>query len=335
MGDTNSSGGGGAGGMGLGGLISSVYGTSLNAHTTKRENDKMRDYNFGMYERERADQLESWNMQNQRDDETWNRQNEYNMMLWNKQNAYDSPSAQMSRYKEAGLNPHLIYGQSNTGGAVATANLESGNLQGSPSAKAYNPRVPDYGGIFHSLSKGLMDMLAFKEKAAQIDNLKEQNNVLKEEAAQKAAGTSNILANTANLGISGQSMQLANAKSRFEVEHQSELYQSQMDAIRESTRRAKIEGDVALRNDERAALTNDMSLREGAERILNMRGQRMTQDIERQIKQIELSTKSEGPLGLELLNRYLGYILREGKEILVDSPPGLFYNPALIRAKKP
>lgn len=33
--------------------------------------------------------------------------------LMNEQNAYNTPAAQMARYKEAGLNPNLIYGQSN------------------------------------------------------------------------------------------------------------------------------------------------------------------------------------------------------------------------------
>lgn len=34
--------------------------------------------------------------------------------MWEATNAYNHPAAQMSRYREAGLNPNLIYGQSNT-----------------------------------------------------------------------------------------------------------------------------------------------------------------------------------------------------------------------------
>ena len=33
-----------------------------------------------------------------------------NLEMWNLQNEYNSPSAQMERFKEAGLNPNLIYG---------------------------------------------------------------------------------------------------------------------------------------------------------------------------------------------------------------------------------
>lgn len=40
-----------------------------------------------------------------------------NLEQWHRENRYNSPSAQMARYRAAGLNPNLIYGQSNTAGA--------------------------------------------------------------------------------------------------------------------------------------------------------------------------------------------------------------------------
>lgn len=45
-------------------------------------------------------------------------QNEYNIKNWEMQNAYNTPAAQMLRYAEAGLNPNLIYGQSNMAGSI-------------------------------------------------------------------------------------------------------------------------------------------------------------------------------------------------------------------------
>lgn len=41
-------------------------------------------------------------------------QNRLNLQQWARENSYNSPSAQMARYADAGLNPNLIYGQSNT-----------------------------------------------------------------------------------------------------------------------------------------------------------------------------------------------------------------------------
>lgn len=42
------------------------------------------------------------------------KQNEYSWSMWHAANEYNSPKNQMARYAEAGLNPNLIYGQSNT-----------------------------------------------------------------------------------------------------------------------------------------------------------------------------------------------------------------------------
>lgn len=44
-------------------------------------------------------------------------QNQWNIDQWNRENAYNSPAAQMARYKAAGLNPDLIYGQQNLSAA--------------------------------------------------------------------------------------------------------------------------------------------------------------------------------------------------------------------------
>ncbi len=45
------------------------------------------------------------------------RANAQNIKFWNMQNAYNTPSAQMQRFKDAGLNPNLIYGKGTPGNA--------------------------------------------------------------------------------------------------------------------------------------------------------------------------------------------------------------------------
>lgn len=61
----------------------------------REENQATRDYNLNL-----AKQQNQWNL------DQWNRENEYN-----------TPFAQMARYKAAGLNPDLIYGQPNLSAA--------------------------------------------------------------------------------------------------------------------------------------------------------------------------------------------------------------------------
>lgn len=65
----------------------------------------------------------------------------YNLELWKLTNEYNTPEAQMARYQQAGLNPNLIYGQSNTAQAPASASAGSfrpGNLQQKQAANTLN-----------------------------------------------------------------------------------------------------------------------------------------------------------------------------------------------------
>lgn len=59
-------------------------------------------------------------------------ENQFNLDVWNMQNAYNTPAAQMARYQDAGLNPNLIYGQSNMAGDIKSASAaqprSSGNM---------------------------------------------------------------------------------------------------------------------------------------------------------------------------------------------------------------
>lgn len=49
----------------------------------------------------------------------------YNLDLWNLMNEYNSPSSQMQRFQDAGLNPNLIYSQQNTASAPSAASASS------------------------------------------------------------------------------------------------------------------------------------------------------------------------------------------------------------------
>jgi hypothetical protein len=81
----------------------SLAGNIANAISTTKTNQRQQDYNAQMYDRQRADALADWNMQN----------------------AYNSPSQQMQRFKEAGLNPNLIYGQMTNSPVVRSTDMKT------------------------------------------------------------------------------------------------------------------------------------------------------------------------------------------------------------------
>lgn len=90
-----------------------------------------------------------------------------NVQMWNMQNAYNHPAEQMKRYKEAGLNPNLIYGNGTS---------SAGNASGAPTYQA-----PEYKGVT------LNNLLAFE----QLKNLTAQNELINSQNAAAVAAAEN------------------------------------------------------------------------------------------------------------------------------------------------
>lgn len=60
------------------------------------------------------------------------KQNQWNLEQWQRNNDYNTPSAVMSRLREAGVNPHMYYSKGNAMGGVSTASPEM--TAGAPSS---------------------------------------------------------------------------------------------------------------------------------------------------------------------------------------------------------
>lgn len=71
------------------------------------------------------------------------------VQMWNMQNMYNTPEAQMNRFKNAGLNPHLIYGQGSSGLASSPPQYQPANLQ-------YKYEAAQYGAPIASILPTLM-----------------------------------------------------------------------------------------------------------------------------------------------------------------------------------
>lgn len=83
--------------------------------------------------KQRDAELQQQQIGNQFDIDQLNRSNDWKKSLWEENNKYNTPSAQMTRFKEAGLNPHLIYGKGTSGNSASPASA------GDP--KAFNKRT--------------------------------------------------------------------------------------------------------------------------------------------------------------------------------------------------
>lgn len=211
-------------------------GNLINSIGTDAANRKSRKFSREMYERTKTD----------------------NLAFWNQQNEYNSPQQQMARFKAAGLNPHLIYGQGNSGpaGSIPT-----------PDVQPVQNRNPEWGSAISSAGlTGINSVYDLKIKQAQYNNLVEQNTVIEQEKLLKMAQTLSTLT--------------GNERARFLLDFDTELRSTSADARREQVRQMKVGTDLSINRDTREAAMNTSNINEAAQRIANMRIQNTTSKLE-------------------------------------------------------
>lgn len=254
-------------------LIGQKKQNAMNIASTLLFNKMDRDYQDHVYGKQRADSLADWNMVNE----------------------YNSPAAQMARYKAAGLNPNLIYGQTNEAPSVRSSSPQS-----------WHPQIPQV-----TQSVDLSSFQDMELKTQQVNNLKATEKVIMQDAANKAVQGA-IMAKDAQL----KGIQLKYAEDNA---------LASLEAARLSIRGQQQQQILNLREDERRAALNSASIREAAERILSIRAQRAkTKDerdeiIERiktiknsqELQQIEINLRKQGinpndPAWQRWLQRLLG-----------------------------
>ena len=197
---------------------------------------------------------------------------------WNQQNAYNHPVQQMQRLKEAGLNPHLVYGK---GAANIADPIRS--TSGKP-ANAIAPKVStDFG-------NKLLQGLNAKQTLATTENLQAQNAVIKQEKLLKAAQT---------LQATEQGF-----KSRAERKTIKANRQNIVDLTAAQTKQAEALTALNLSENERRNLANSANVRLTTQRIAESKQSiALSKDRQREIQAIiELTNdKSEYQKALNAL----------------------------------
>lgn len=260
---------------------SQLASTGLSAMAASNLNKKTQKYNTERYNIERANALRDWAVQNE----------------------YNSPLSQMARYRDAGLNPNLIYGQSHTADAVRSTNTAP-----------WNPRAPN---IDLNAGPAVSAYFDTRLKEAQYDNLKTQNTVLMQEAALKAATTANTAANT--------------AKTNFDIQQATDLKSISLEAAAQNLRNMQQQFELAGNQDKRNERITNSNITEAATRILQnqastlktqqetrnqreelTRIQKTIENIDKdsQLKQLDINLKQAGvnpndPVWLRFIGQYL------------------------------
>lgn len=162
----------------IGGL-GSIIGSAIGANAQRQAN--IRNMQLAKYQN---------NWQTAENDKAWSR----SVDMWNMQNRYNSPTAQMSRLRQAGLNPNLVYGSGVTGNNAGSA------PQYQP-AKIQRATMEPYRGWNLGISDSVSTFMAMRQNKAQVENMEAQNKLIKEQARTEGIRQGNIAMSTARSGF--------------------------------------------------------------------------------------------------------------------------------------
>lgn len=222
---------------GLGGLSKGI-----DAFTTSQTNRKSRKWNEKMYGIQRADALADWNMQNE----------------------YNSPVQQMARFRKAGLNPALMYGN---GANQPTAQIRSSQVE------AWHPQTPNIN-LGENIVNSLLAFTDIAVKEAQTNNLEAQNTVIQEEARLKQAQTISTLIAAGLSQAQAEKIALEIETGKFDLGQKEKLADTNINIREAELRKLQADTQFTLNQDERNAASNAASIQEAMERILTMRAER-------------------------------------------------------------
>lgn len=180
---------------------------------------------------------------------TYNRERTDALADWNAQNAYNSPEEQMNRLRQAGLNPHLVYGKGADATADAIRSSKTGNQ--SPEGFQMNPMSNPMSGIRDSLYQ----MYDLKAKKAQVDNVNESTALMQQESLFKQAGTAKSLQET--------------ARSKFDLGQAQELKDNVIMASKLKNEKLKADTRYTIDGNQRQELANTQNVKLTIEKILS------------------------------------------------------------------
>lgn len=213
----------------------SILGNVIGAVSQGHQNKVSRQFALDMYNRQRADSLSDWAMQNE----------------------YNSPAALMARYRKAGLNENLIYGN----GTNASASTPRAS-----SAPSWSPHPLDFHNVGASVGDAVMQIYDVKLKEAQTDNVRAATTAQLEDVNLKK------VQEIATLSGSGKS----NAETQeilARLPYVSKLAETDVNVKQANVGKTLAETSSILTHQELDIASTSMSLQEAAQRILTMRMQ--------------------------------------------------------------
>lgn len=213
-----------------------------------------------------------------------NQQNmDWNREMWDKTNEYNSPAMQMARFKAAGLNPHLIYGQ----GTIAQQPHEPNLTAPSADPLPIDTSVNEIGQGFMAAAQ---NYVANRKQQTEVDNLKKTQDVMDAQITNTNAQTANTLATTAR--TTQQTQQAADLWTNTVATAEANLRNTglQGDSIEQQIRASK----TGQRLSEAQIQSAAQSIQESTARIDLLRQQGETNRLDQEVKKLDIKLKELG-----------------------------------------
>lgn len=185
--------------------------------------------------------LTSW-MNNSAQSSAIDKENQYAIDMWNRQNAYNTPAAQMQRYKDAGLNPNLIYGQGTPGNAAAAP---------APQLQASRPKF--------DFSQVMTNAVQLQQQQQTIENLKTNQDLMNQSIELSKANLQDALSKISERNYL-KVFKGENLASLTSTRNALMPYQSQVMLDRSEQLRAATGLSDALTDKTRALLPSELNL---------------------------------------------------------------------------
>lgn len=221
-------------------------------------------------------------------------QRQYALEDWEKQNQYNSPLQQMTRLRQAGLNPNLVYGS----GAANTAqsiSRSSSNVP-SPTASRMAPiQIPDLGGA-------LGQMYDLQTKQVDLANKKAQTDLLTQSALKNQLQMAGMATKNAT-----SDLQLQNAKKLQDATIEKALLENQQKKMDLAQSPVKLEiqkQELKLKQATTKAQVDNINA-ETATKLFNLANiapaqkEKLTQEIDNlkksgELRQIDINLRQQG-----------------------------------------
>ena len=235
---------------------------------------------------------------------------DFSKEMWNLTNQYNSPSQIMERYKAAGLNPHLIYGQQPQASQPMSASTGAPHSEALPADTTINE-------IGSSMFQATQNYIATKKQQVETDNLQKARDVMDADITEKNARTA-------------ESIQ-RNARSKFDLELAQDLRENTVENAILNTKNLDLQGkkiaqeiqnlDVnkKLTTAQIAKVAQEISYTRQQIDLLKLQGKNL--EAETTLKRAELKLRKEGlsfsdNVFLRLFNSGVGGLSDYGSDLL-------------------